>query len=73
MRYVLFKRAKIEGFIFTDFLAQIPQAITELYTWQTENKIKVKAPHVEQGIKSYPKVVLRLFDGSNTGKLMIKL
>lgn len=73
MRYVLFKRAKIEGFVFTDFVAQIPQALTDLYTWEQQNKIKVKPPHIEQGLTNYPKVVLRLFDGSNTGKLMIKI
>lgn len=72
-RYLLFKRAKMEGFIFTDFAAQIPQAMSELYGWEQQNKIKVKPAHIEQGMENYPNVVLRLFDGSNTGKLMIKI
>jgi NADPH-dependent curcumin reductase CurA len=69
---ILIKRARIEGFIVMDYSSRAQEAMTELGRWFTEGKIKYRVDVVE-GIEQAPRAVNKLFDGSNKGKLIVKL
>jgi len=66
------KRARMQGFIVTDYFKRAKEAIEELKTWITENRIKYKVDIVE-GLENAPTAIGKLFDGTNKGKLMIKV
>ena len=69
---ILTKRAKMQGFIVTDYLPRAQEAIPELIKWYLEGKLKYRVDVVE-GLKEAPRAVNKLFDGSNQGKLIIKV
>jgi NADPH-dependent curcumin reductase CurA len=66
------KSAAIKGFLIRDYVDQMDSAVVELGTWLSEGKIKNKV-HIEYGFDNIPEVFLKLFDGTNNGKLMVKL
>lgn len=70
--FLLVNSARMQGFIVNDFAADFPKAITQLTKWYTEGKIKNKETVVE-GFENIPQAFLGLFDGTNTGKMMVKL
>lgn len=65
-------RAKMEGFVVFDFVKEYPKAISDLSQWIGEGKMKFKED-VRQGLQSAPEELLALFNGSNTGKLVVKV
>lgn len=69
---LLVNSALMKGFIVNDFAADFPKAIAQLTQWYTEGKIKNKETVVE-GFENIPQAFLGLFDGSNTGKMMVKI
>ncbi len=69
---ILTRRAKVQGFIVTDFLKRAPEAIADLSKWFLEGKLKYRVDVVE-GLQNAPKTLNKLFDGSNQGKLIIKI
>ncbi len=69
---ILTKRAKMEGFIVTDYMSRAQEAIADLTKWYLEGKLKYRVDVVD-GLKSAPSAVNKLFDGSNQGKLIIKI
>jgi NADPH-dependent curcumin reductase CurA len=69
---ILLKRARIEGFIVIDYMNRASEAMAELGKWLAEGKIKYRVDLVE-GLDRAPEALNRLFDGSNTGKLIVKL
>lgn len=69
---ILAKRARIEGFIVIDFMHRAPEAIAELSKWYAEGKLKYRVDVVE-GLKNAPGALNKLFEGSNQGKLIVKI
>ncbi|MBO0860522.1 MAG: NADP-dependent oxidoreductase [Chloracidobacterium sp.] len=69
---ILTRRAKMQGFIVIDYLPHAQEAISELIRWYMEGKIKYRVDVVE-GLEEAPRALNKLFDGSNQGKLIIKL
>ncbi|KAF9003935.1 hypothetical protein BDQ17DRAFT_1390336 [Cyathus striatus] len=67
------QRAKIEGFIVFDYTKQYPVAIKELSQDLSSGKIKRKFHIVEGGVEAAPKALPMLFNGGNTGKLVVKV
>jgi NADPH-dependent curcumin reductase CurA len=66
------RRAKIQGFIVTDYMSRAAEAMPELVRWYAEGKLKYRVEVVE-GLKETPRALNKLFDGSNQGKLIIKI
>jgi NADPH-dependent curcumin reductase CurA len=66
------KSATMKGFLIRDYVERMDSAAIELGTWLSEGKIKNKV-HIEYGFENIPEVFLKLFDGTNNGKLMVKL
>lgn len=69
---LLVKRARMEGFIVLDYLNRAEEAISELAQWYLQGKIKYRVDVVE-GLEKTPQALNKLFDGSNQGKLIVKL
>jgi NADPH-dependent curcumin reductase CurA len=65
-------RARIEGFLVTDYLPRAGEAVPQLLQWMQSGKLKFKVD-VADGLKQAPKAVNKLFEGTNVGKLMVKI
>jgi hypothetical protein len=64
-------RATMTGFLVFDFADRYPEAIAELAGWLSEGKLVSREHIVEGGVEAFPDALLKLFEGENTGKLVI--
>src|SRR5262249_55268651 len=71
-RYLLINRASMTGFLVFDYAERYGQAVRELAGWLTAGKLKSREDIVE-GLETFPDTLLKLFNGENTGKLMLKI
>ncbi len=69
---VVSKRLRIEGFIVLDYLPRAQEAIPQLLGWVMEGRLKYRLDVVE-GLENAPQAARKLFDGSNLGKLVVKV
>ena len=69
---VLVRRARIEGFIVMDHWDRAPAAMANLGRWLAEGRLKYRVD-VVNGLENAPRTLNRLFDGSNQGKLVVKI
>jgi hypothetical protein len=69
---LLMKRGRIEGFIVLDYMPRAAEAFDKLGAWYAQGKLKTRFDVVE-GFANAPKALEKLFDGSNTGKLLVKI
>ncbi len=69
---LLVNRARMEGFIVFDYEKRYPEALTELGRWVGEGAIQARED-IADGLENAPEALLRLFDGSNTGKLLVRI
>ncbi len=69
---IMMRRIGIQGFISFDFAAKFPAASEQLIHWVLEGKLKSKETIVE-GLEKASTAVNMLFDGTNLGKLLIKI
>ncbi len=67
---LLVQRGLLKGFIVLDHLDRINEAATELGGWMNEGKLKPLETVIE-GFERLPEAVNMLFDGANTGKLVL--
>ncbi|KAJ7035039.1 alcohol dehydrogenase [Mycena alexandri] len=66
------QRAKIEGFLIFDYVAEFPAAREEMTRGLLDGSIKGKF-HVVEGLDQAPVALPMLFSGGNTGKLVVKI
>jgi len=66
------QRARIQGFIVFDYESEYPAAEEEMAKWIHEGKLKRKY-HFETGLEKCPEYLTMLYDGGNTGKLIVKI
>lgn len=69
---ILMKRLMVKGFIVTDYLPRFPEALKDLRQWLGEGRLKYRVDVID-GLENALSGVRRLFDGSNQGKLMVKV
>ncbi len=69
---VLVQRARIEGFIVLDYAPRAMECMTELGKWLMEGKIKYRIDEVD-GLQGAPMALNKLFEGTNIGKLVVKI
>lgn len=69
---LLIRRARVEGFIVTDFAARFEEAGTQIVQWLMQGKLKYRLDMVES-LRQAPVALNRLFDGANIGKLLVKV
>ncbi|XP_023329715.1 prostaglandin reductase 1 isoform X2 [Eurytemora carolleeae] len=68
----LFTELKIEGFVVGRWEKEHEAGLRELARWINEGKLKAEETVVE-GFENTPQAFLGLFDGSNTGKMVVKV
>ena len=66
------RRLKVEGFLVTDFEADADKARGELAGWLAAGRIAWRETMVD-GLENAPVAFGRLFEGSNFGKLIVKV
>jgi NADPH-dependent curcumin reductase CurA len=69
---LLIQRVHLEGFIVLDHFGRAPEIVPRLAGWMAEGKLKAQETIVE-GFEQLPVAINMLFDGGNTGKLVVKV
>ncbi len=65
-------RAKVQGFLVSDYAAKFGPAMAEMAGWVRSGQIKYREDIVE-GFENMPKAFIGLFQGENTGKRLVKV
>ena len=65
-------RIRLQGFIFTDYLPRMGEFYAEMGPWIAAGQVKSRDTIVE-GLERMPDAFLGLFEGANTGKMLVKL
>ena len=66
------RQSRMEGFAFFHFPESFGPAAAELAGWVRDGSLTLKE-HVLDGIEQYPHALQFMFDGGNTGKLLVKI
>ncbi|RKR84733.1 hypothetical protein BDD43_4984 [Mucilaginibacter gracilis] len=66
------KSALIQGFIVSDFAAQFPEATRQLTEWLMAGKLTYHET-IYKGFDHIPQAFMGLFEGSNEGKMVVKI
>jgi len=69
---LLTKSATMRGFIVNDFSAKFPAALKQLIVWLKEGKLTYSETII-YGFDNIPQAFIDLFDGINTGKMIVKV
>jgi NADPH-dependent curcumin reductase CurA len=69
---LIVNHASIRGVLATEFLPRFPEARVQLEQWLVEGKLTIDE-HVEEGLENAYPAFMRLFDGSNRGKMILKI
>ncbi|HZU63662.1 MAG TPA: NADP-dependent oxidoreductase [Novosphingobium sp.] len=69
---LVFRRARMEGFIALDYAAEYPMARARLAQWLAEGRITAQED-VAQGLEQAPQTLMRLFAGANRGKQVLQM
>lgn len=70
---VIAMRIRMEGFIVFDYKERYPAARRELAAWLAEGKIQRKETIVKGGLEVAERAFLGLYEGTNTGKLLVEV
>jgi NADPH-dependent curcumin reductase CurA len=75
LRYILrliAARIRIQGFLFTNYMARMGEFYAEMAPWVASGQVKSRDTIVE-GLERMPEAFLGLFEGANTGKMLVRL
>lgn len=62
----------MKGFIVNDFAPKFVEAIPQLTKWLGEEK-RINKETIVEGFENIPKAFFGLFEGSNSGKMIVKV
>lgn len=65
-------RASIRGLLVADYIARFAEGGAEMATWLQQGKL-IADEHVDEGIENSFGAFMRLFAGSNQGKMILKI
>jgi hypothetical protein len=65
-------RSRMEGFIVIDYLPRFAEGVAKLAEWVAAGKL-AHAEDVQTGLENAPQTLLRLFQGKNLGKQLLKV
>jgi NADPH-dependent curcumin reductase len=69
---LVYQRAKLEGFLVLDYLDRAQEALADLGEWYAQGKIQYRVDVID-GLEHAPSAINKLFDGTNQGKLIIRV
>jgi len=70
--FLVKKSALMQGFIVFNYAEKYPEAIKHLSGWLAEEKLTY-AETIVDGFENIPSAFIDLFDGKNTGKMVVKI
>jgi NADPH-dependent curcumin reductase CurA len=70
---LLVARASMTGFLVFDFAGRYPEAMAELAGWYGAGRLVARETVVQGSVEDFPETLLKLFEGANTGKLILAL
>jgi len=70
---LLVNRASMTGMVVFDYADRYGEALRDMAGWVAAGKLKAKEDVVPGGVAAFPEVLLKLFSGENTGKLVLQL
>ena len=70
---LLVARASMTGMVIFDYADRYGEAMTELAGWYKTGQLTAREHIVHGTIRDFPEVLLMLFDGANTGKMVLAL
>jgi NADPH-dependent curcumin reductase CurA len=65
-------RAKMQGFLVSDYAARFDEASARLARWVAEGKIRWRE-HVTEGLENAPHAFIGMLNGENRGKALVKV
>ena len=68
---LLTRSVLMQGFIIGNFQSEFPEGIKQLATWIKEGRLK-STETIEHGFEKLPEAFLGLFEGDNTGKMIVE-
>lgn len=71
-RHILVKRARMEGFLVLDHLHRLEEAVAEISDWLRQGLLAYRED-VTNKLETAPGELVRLLDGGNTGKMLIRV
>ena len=69
---LVIQRARMEGFIVIDYADRFADAAREMTGWITGGTLTFQED-VQEGFENAPRTFLRLFEGKNVGKQLLKI
>jgi NADPH-dependent curcumin reductase CurA len=70
---LLVNRASMTGMVVFDYADRYGEALRDMAGWVAAGKLKAKEDVVPGGVAAFPEVLLKLFSGENTGKLVLQV
>jgi len=69
---VIAMRIRLKGFIVFDYFPRIAEFFSDMGPWLASGAVKSRETVVE-GLEKAPEAFLGLFEGANTGKMLVRL
>jgi NADPH-dependent curcumin reductase CurA len=69
---VIAARIMVKGFIYTDYMAEMPDFYRDMGGWIAGGQVKSRET-VRDGIEAAPQAFLDLFSGGNMGKMLVRV
>jgi NADPH-dependent curcumin reductase CurA len=70
--FLIVFRARVEGFLVSDYVHRYGEAAERLARWVAEGKIRWRE-HVTEGLENAPRAFIGLLRGENRGKALVKV
>jgi NADPH-dependent curcumin reductase CurA len=70
--YLIARSVRVEGFLLTQFAGRYDEAVAQLSAWIAAGRLRYRE-EVADGLEQVVPTFLRLFEGTNQGKTMVKL
>ena len=69
---LVIRRVRMQGFIALDYYERMDEALAPLAVWAMEDRIAFRND-VQEGFENIPSTFMRLFEGRNQGKQLLRL
>ncbi len=71
--HLITQRARIEGFLVSDFSKRHAEALVQMAEWLKQGKLKYRETIAEGGIENAPTAFISMLKGGNIGKQLVKI
>lgn len=69
---LIVKRARVEGFLVSDYADRFREGLAEMSEWLKQGKLKYRE-QIYEGFENTPRAFIGMLEGENTGKMLVKL